>query len=150
MEAVPGTYALILESSSKKSMKIGGLGNLLVQPGFYTYIGSALGTGGLKARVSHHLNTHRRAHWHIDYLRKITPLVEVWYRSGRDRFEHQWAEEMKRLSLPIPGFGCSDCTCRSHLFFSDTKPSRQGLENQLRTTLQSCSGEALNRNILRT
>ena len=28
MEVVPGTYALILESSSKKSMKIGGLGNL--------------------------------------------------------------------------------------------------------------------------
>lgn len=45
----PGTYALVLASSKASSVRIGGLSILRLQPGFYVYVGSALGPGGLCA-----------------------------------------------------------------------------------------------------
>jgi hypothetical protein len=43
IQSRPGTYALLLSSVSDAVIRIGRLGNLRLQPGFYVYVGSALG-----------------------------------------------------------------------------------------------------------
>lgn len=138
MQARPGTYALVLKSSSDRRIEVGRLGKCLIQPGYYVYTGSAFGPGGLKARIAHHVGISQRPHWHIDYLRLTLPLKEVWYSYDSVQHEHQWADAFRRLkgaNLPIVGFGASDCSCKSHLFLFSTKPSVRRLGDQLRTQL---------------
>ena len=54
LEPKPGTYALILSCSTDFGIQIGRLGTMRLQPGYYVYLGSALGPGGLRARIAHH------------------------------------------------------------------------------------------------
>ena len=75
----PGTYALLLEATGVQDVPIGKLGVLHLLPGIYVYLGSALGPGGLAARVGRHALREKVLHWHIDYLRAETRLVAVWY-----------------------------------------------------------------------
>jgi Uri superfamily endonuclease len=138
MRNLPGTYALILVSSTDRWIEIGKLGKFLIQPGYYVYAGSAFGPGGLKARIAHHMRISQRPHWHIDYLRSALPLDEVWYSYDSQQYEHQWANAFRRLkgaNLPIAGFGASDCICKSHLLLFSTKPSVRRFRNKLHAKL---------------
>ena len=65
----PGTYVLVLRVSKRLEILVGKLGKLVVQPGFYLYTGSAMGPGGLAARVGRHCRHEKRLRWHVDYLR---------------------------------------------------------------------------------
>ena len=135
MDARPGTYALILSSSADQSVQIGRLGQLHVQPGFYVYVGSAFGPGGVLARVAHHRQRTAQPHWHIDYLRVVAPLTEIWYAYDPLRREHQWAEALRQLrgaSTPLQRFGASDCTCASHLYFFTRRPSWHAFRRRMR------------------
>ena len=126
MLSLPGTYTLVFNSLIEKPVNVGKLGTLLLKPGFYVYIGSAFGPGGLKARINHHFNHSRRPHWHMDYLSPFLRLCEIWYTCDQTRREHQWAKihlQAPKALLPLPGFGSSDCRCLSHLFFYKSKPS---------------------------
>jgi Uri superfamily endonuclease len=101
-------------------IRLGALGTVDVRPGFYLYVGSAFGPGGVAARVSRHCRTGGVEHWHVDYLRAVTPVSEVWYTYDAIRREHQWVEKliaMPGASVPKTGFGASDCTCAAHLVF---------------------------------
>jgi Uri superfamily endonuclease len=116
----PGTYALLLSSASNALIRIGRLGNLLLQRGFYVYVGSALGSGGVRGRLGHHMRPAERPHWHVDYLRAKTTLEAVWFCYNRKSREHAWTKRfgaMPGASVPMAGFGASDCDCESHLFF---------------------------------
>ncbi len=107
---------------------------MTLRPGYYAYVGSALGGGGLRARVGRHLAGAGRTHWHIDHLRAHTDPVETWLRSGERRLEHSWAQAIRKMpaaSVPMPGFGSSDCDCESHLFFFRQRPSRRWFRNNL-------------------
>jgi len=88
VEAETGTYALVLSARANGLVRIGRLGRLRLQFGFYVYVGSALGSGGVRGRVRHHLEPSSRPHWHIDHLRRHTSLEEVWYRLDRASWEH--------------------------------------------------------------
>src|ERR1035438_8832695 len=77
-----------LTGTSTTSDRIGRLGALQLQSGFYFYVGSALGPGGVRARLAHHLKPSRRPHWHIDYLRAHTRVEEIWYCLDTRRLEH--------------------------------------------------------------
>jgi Uri superfamily endonuclease len=66
-------------AESPFSLRVGKLGILNGRSGYYVYIGSAFGPGGLQARVRRHLKAVSCLHWHIDYVRQILPIVEVWY-----------------------------------------------------------------------
>jgi Uri superfamily endonuclease len=126
MTAEGGTYALILSCSRDELVQIGKLGLLQLRRGFYIYVGSALGSGGVRARVAHHREVSQRPHWHIDYLRPHTSLDRIWYSHDRARCEHQWARLIHALrgaSVPVAGFGSSDCKCKAHLFFFTKRPS---------------------------
>ncbi len=121
-----GTYALILFCSRAELVRIGKLGPLELRRGFYVYVGSALGPGGVRARVAHHQKVSPRPHWHIDYLRRHIRLERIWYSHHRVRREHQWARLIHALqaaSVPVAGFGSSDCRCATHLFFFKRRPS---------------------------
>ncbi len=80
-----GTYVLILHAGSPAArVAIGRFGVLAVQPGYYVYVGSAFGPGGLKARLAHHAGPAKSPHWHIDYLRAALPLRELQVRLRPD------------------------------------------------------------------
>ncbi len=122
----PGTYAIVLKSNEDQEIHIGKLGKVNIHDGYYVYVGSAFGPGGIKTRVGHHAAITNKPHWHMDYLRKATELIEVWYTYGKTRYEHIWADALQLChgaSIPFPGFGSSDCQCISHLIFFKTMPS---------------------------
>src|SRR5688572_21879951 len=95
----PGTYALLLVSTGSQQVQIGRRGRMDVVPGYYVYVGSAFGAGGLQARVGHHRQVSTRPHWHIDYVRGLIRLTEIWYTYDTVHREHQWA----RTSSALPG-----------------------------------------------
>lgn len=126
LPAAPGTYILVLRCSSSRAVRIGRLGRLQLRPGYFLYIGSAFGPGGLRARIEHHSRRAVRPHWHVDYLRRYTRLEAVWY-CGQHR-EHELAETVGALpgaEIALPGFGSSDCRCRTHLFWFPEGPASE-------------------------
>lgn len=130
MKPEPGTYALILQSDLTARVQIGHWREIEILPGYYIYIGSAFGPGGVRARVSRHLRTDKPRHWHIDYLREFVTPLEAWVSYETERLEHQWAQAFYELGgmTPIQGFGCSDCRCYTHLFHTLTKPADAWLD----------------------
>lgn len=123
-----GTYVLILQLSHHRMIRIGKLGSFIFPAGYYAYIGSAFGPGGLSARIMRHLNTTKNFHWHIDYLRQYAQIREIWISQQNKKLEHLWASMVQNhsdSSVPVPGFGCTDCTCTTHLFHFDDLPSYQ-------------------------
>ena len=126
----------------------GGIGGMqaaldLANSGFYVYIGSAFGPGGLKARIYHHLKTSNRPHWHIDYLIPALRFNEIWYTYDCEHHEHLWATVLgcsKGATIPIPGFGASDCRCRSHLYLIRSKPSVRWFRDKLCAKLNGHGG----------
>ena len=119
-----GTYALILQSNSIENIRAGRWGQLDLQLGYYIYVGSAFGPGGVQARLSRHLRTDKRNHWHIDYLREHLTPREAWVSYEAEHLEHEWAGNLFETPgmTPIRGFGCSDCKCPAHLFYTTETP----------------------------
>ena len=115
----------MLACRTHESISVGRLGVLRLQPGFYVYVGSAFGPGGLAARLRHHVGIAQRPHWHVDTLRARAEIVAVWFTTDPRRREHAWARKIARLpgaQAPFPGFGSSDCDCPTHLFWFRTRP----------------------------
>lgn len=132
-----GTYALILESAGYESVRVGRLGALDLPPGVYAYVGSALGPGGLQARVARHLDPTRPRHWHVDYLKRAARIVAVWYVVDPVRREHAWASafaSVSQASIPMKGFGSSDCNCPAHLVYFPTQPTLASFKRALART----------------
>lgn len=122
---IRGTYVLLLSLASSERLVIGRLGTFTFPAGWYAYVGSACGPGGLPARLGHHLRIAARPHWHVDYVRARSRLVEIWYCRGPERREHHWAACLQTLAAapPVaPGFGSSDCRCDAHLIAFATIP----------------------------
>ena len=131
-----GTYVLIASVAQMKRLEIGRLGAYDIVPGFYAYVGSAFGSGGLRPRLGHHLESTASPHWHIDYLLGVAEPVEVWYTTATQKFEHQWAkllEEAPHFRVPIPRFGSSDYhrSRSSHPFYSKRRPSFGWFQQQI-------------------
>lgn len=100
--------------------RIGKLGCYDFASGYYLYVGSAFGPGGLNARIKHHLQQQKpRLHWHIDYLRAYADVLEVWRVASDVRLETAWSKTLaQNFSIPVAGFGASDTNSPSHLFYS--------------------------------
>jgi Uri superfamily endonuclease len=122
-----GVYCLVFKNPGC-TVRIGALGDRAFSSGWHVYVGSALGSGGLK-RLDRHVSLARernkRPTWHVDYL--LTDprfsLSYVVFAPTLDRLECGIAE---RLGAPgVAGFGCSDCSCPTHLFFRDHDPRKE-------------------------
>jgi len=111
-----GIYLLVIRVKKNLKLKVGSLGEVCLGRGIYVYIGSA--QKNLKQRIGRHLLKSKRIFWHIDYLTTDrNAKVESVFYSKRDKFwECRIAKLLSRTEIPVPGFGCSDCNCRSHLF----------------------------------
>jgi Uri superfamily endonuclease len=142
----PGTYALLLKLDKRERITVGKLGTFDFPAGCYLYVGSALGPGGLRARLARHQRgsesssqsnsgqTSKKLHWHIDYLLQQAQLVEVWSVASEERLECKWGEVASRLSgaqVPVRGFGSSDCRCPAHLIYFAVRPDRRRFEQAL-------------------
>jgi len=113
-----GVYSLILGVESDEGLKIGSLGSQWVEKGYYVYIGSAKGPGGVRARLCRHIHGCGSKHWHIDYLRDIAKPIAFTY-CCREKVSESWLYEIfaVRLQPYIKGFGSSDNPrVYSHLF----------------------------------
>lgn len=135
-----GTYALLLHLDTAQTVVVGALGALDFPPGWYLYLGSACGPGGLAARVARHRRrAQKRYHWHIDYVRAVTTLVEVWSSTCKTQQECAWAS----AAAALPGahviasrFGASDCQCPSHLLHFSQRPKPNEFEPLIESELQ--------------
>jgi len=134
-----GTYLLLLECDKQVELSIGKLGNMTTEPGYYLYVGSAFGPGGIQARINHHMQIAVRPHWHIDYLRTVAGVVDAWCVYGY-RYEHEWAHSLMQIeaaAMPLKGFGSSDCDCATHLFYFRRRPFKTALEKLLKNKLET-------------
>lgn len=123
LQSVPrcrGTYALLLLLKPGKEIVVGKLGAFLFPEGYYAYVGSALGPGGLAARVARHCRHDKKLFWHIDYVLAEARVVDLYYYVSEQPLECIWAGALRRMpgtGIVAPGFGASDCRCSSHLVF---------------------------------
>ena len=119
----PGTYVLLLHLRQSAPIQIGRLGLIIFQRGWYAYVGSACGPGGLAGRLGRHLRPEKKLRWHLDYLRVLAEPRRIWYSTAAERLEHAWAAALASGGArPIHGFGCSYCRCPSHLFYYRAAP----------------------------
>jgi Uri superfamily endonuclease len=116
-----GSYVLLLDLAGQVRLEVGRLGCVSFESGRYAYFGSALGSGGVAARVRRHLRAGKAVHWHIDYLTAVAPIAGVAIAYGAEQCECAWSHALQALqpaSTPVRGFGSSDCRrgCPAHLW----------------------------------
>ena len=113
-----GTYFLCLFLPNSKKIKIGKIGDIFFETGYYLYVGKAFGPGGLKGRIKRHLLKNTKKRWHIDYLKSHCKIVYAGIFEDID-IECLIANTFKEKFISIKNFGSSDCNCFSHLFYSN-------------------------------
>lgn len=111
-----GCYILLIELKENKAIQIGKLRKIYFKKGFYLYVGSALNS--LEKRIQRHLKKDKKTHWHIDYLLRYAKIINVFYKENNKREECNIVKKLDKKVSSITGFGCSDCKCGSHLFYS--------------------------------
>ena len=124
-----GIYLLIMRlDADLAGLAIGRLGRCDFAAGYYLYVGSAFGMGGIAARLAHHEHPAKaRPHWHVDYLRPHVALIESWGVATNAHLESCWARRLAaapEIGIPAPGFGASDSDFTSHLLYSGARPAR--------------------------
>ncbi len=139
-----GIYCRILENAAC-TLPVGGLGEVPFRAGWHVYVGSALGPGGL-SRVRRHLRLAARRdappRWHIDRL-LLSPRFRVRYAVCAPtalRLECRLAAALG--SGGVAGFGASDCSCRSHLFYRSADPLPEA-ERAFRNLGLSCTSKRI-------
>jgi Uri superfamily endonuclease len=135
-----GTYALVFQCHQPKAVTVGNLGDVLIASGFWIYVGSAFGPGGLRSRLRHHLKPSPSPHWHMDYIKTVMQPVEIWTTTDTVKREHEWARALASLrgaSQPIAGFGATDCDCRAHLIHLCRQPQISGFRSKIRKMIPS-------------
>lgn len=115
-----GSYLLVLRINRWIELSVGRLGLFSFPAGMYVYCGSALGSGGIRGRLKHHLNLHTSPRWHLDYLRPHGEIVEIFYLPAEERLECRWSQvflNQPSAFIPAAGFGAGDCLngCAAHL-----------------------------------
>jgi len=115
-----GIYQLLLRLPEPRTIRVGALGEQRFAAGWYVY------TGTMKRGLSHRLRRHaareKPLRWHIDYLttRSDVAATRIFSLTGAAEQEcatHRHLAAKPGVTEPVPGFGSSDCRCRSHLAY---------------------------------
>jgi len=109
-----GSYILVMELLIERKMMIGKKKIYTFPAGWYVYIGSAM--NGIGQRVKRHLSSDKKRHWHIDYFLQHAQIKEVFFKESSIKEECSIARKFIGSCAGYTGFGCSDCSCKSHLF----------------------------------
>ena len=137
-----GSYIFWLRLQREAGLVIGRLGNATLPAGWYAYVGSAHGPGGVRSRLRHHIRCSSQPHWHIDYLRGIALPLAVWFACGAQSSERDWVCGLRQLpgaGFPVPGFGASDSPLESHLLHFRRRPGRAACQTVCDTRLRVVS-----------
>lgn len=119
-----GVYCLIIWLISNQKIKIGKLGKIDFKRGFYCYVGSGL--NNLEKRIERHLGKGKKKRWHIDYFLQTGKIIAVKKIETSKKLECLLGKKiMKIANSNIKGFGCSDCKCKSHLYYFKSNPLRR-------------------------
>jgi Uri superfamily endonuclease len=122
-----GIYCLVFQTPGC-TIRVGAVGTLTFRAGGYIYVGSAQGSGGLQ-RIVRHISLaqlrDKQPKWHVDYLltSPFFSLIYAVYAVTVDRLECRLAHELNECG--IPKFGCSDCSCTSHLLYRQGDPKQE-------------------------
>ncbi|MEW6375932.1 MAG: GIY-YIG nuclease family protein [Thermodesulfobacteriota bacterium] len=116
-----GSYLLILNLKRRQKIKIGKLGRISFKKGFYIYVGSAM--THLTKRMERHKRLRKKHHWHIDELRAVAEFHSVLAIRSSIRLECEIAKALSKITEWVtPGFGSTDCSCKTHLFGMSRDP----------------------------
>lgn len=142
MQPKSGIYLLVLRLVSDQSIAVGRSGAQAdFRAGWYVYVGSALGSGGVKSRVQRHRlrrEDGKKLHWQIDFLCEFAIVTEAWFSYTRSkRWEHEWAKAccaMRGSAIPVAAFGAGDCSrgCPAHLVSFTNRPRQADFLKRLR------------------
>ena len=111
-----GVYVLLIDLPEGRTIRVGALGELTFDAGGYAYVGSAM--NGIHQRIQRHLREEKRLHWHVDYLLEHGHIDDaVTVRTSDSDLECEIARKLSKCLQATDGFGCSDCSCSSHLFY---------------------------------
>jgi Uri superfamily endonuclease len=106
----PGLYTLLLALEAPLlAPSRNGVAKL--EPGLYTYIGSA--GGGLRGRVCRHIASPRKLRWHVDALTASNRSVLLAVAWSEGVWGVPWEDKLASAvcwlgEAPAPGFGASD------------------------------------------
>ena len=130
---IKGTYCLSISCRKDTEVMVGKLGKIKFVSGYYAYIGSALNS--MDKRIKRHMEKKKKIFWHIDYLtsHKDFQPQGAYIINDTNKIECRKAAEINKSLTPIPGFGSSDCSCESHLFYAGREEGK--LENLKRLLL---------------
>ena len=109
-----GCYCLTIHVNDSKTIRIGKLGKIEFNKGYYVYVGSAMNS--LESRLNRHLSDEKKLHWHVDYLLKKAEITDIIYNKNR-KVECELSNYISKRTYGIKNFGCSDCDCESHLYY---------------------------------
>ena len=116
-----GSYMVVFHVKRRRVVRIGSLGRVTFDKGFYLYVGSV--KMGLSKRIERHRRLRKNKHWHVDYLREVADFHASLPVLTSDDIECDLAADLKKLSKSaVPAFGSSDCNCPSHLFYFPDDP----------------------------
>jgi Uri superfamily endonuclease len=103
------------------------LGTFDFPAGYYAYVGTAFGGGGVRLRTGRHLSPHSVKRWNIDWLTPVCTPVAVWWTHVRRHVEFDWADALARMpgaSFPAARFGAADNdSAQAHLVRFPVQPS---------------------------
>lgn len=117
---MPNTYLLLIKNSKDTKIEVGSIGELKFDEGWFCYVGSSRTSSFSRLTRHSKVSTGQNStnHWHIDYLNghRRTNIKKAYISTKKQ--ECEVAKEMDKF-VGINNFGCSDCKCDSHLFYSD-------------------------------
>jgi sugar fermentation stimulation protein A len=81
----------------------------------------------MKSRIARHMSKRKTLHWHIDYLLERGRILGAKrYREEKSECRlNRRVEKLPGSRVIAPGFGSSDCECRTHLFHFERNPARE-------------------------
>jgi len=123
------TYLTILFIPRRLSLKVGSLGELNLEKGYYLYIGS--GGRNIYKRISRHFRLAKKRKWHIDYITNIYPAIDAFIVSGVDEYALSQYFYKKGLKF-IPKFGATDKKSVSHLYYLNNKSQVEDIIMELK------------------
>ncbi|MBM4053304.1 MAG: GIY-YIG nuclease family protein [Planctomycetes bacterium] len=141
-----GIYCLIIRLFQEQKIPIGKLGTYHFPTGFYVYIGSA--QNNLNHRIERHLSKTKNNRWHIDYLLHYGKITTICSYAGGKSLECMMGRKVGALEgaiLPVKGFGSSDCSCDSHLYFFRNNPGNAIVSLKSKFAMPECKHYNANR-----
>jgi Uri superfamily endonuclease len=123
----PRLYIVVTHVPRRTALRVGSLGEVIFERGWYAYVGSA--ARAREARVARHLASEKPLRWHADYLFTAFSPRRAWLVDGASG-ECALADALAGMpgaERHPPRFGSGDCRCAGHLVRFRRRPLRRDL-----------------------